>query len=59
MTMDDATAAIASAGLVPRTELVTSDEAPGTVLSQDPAGGTRIGTGSQVNIRVASPVGQD
>ena len=59
MTMDDATAAIASAGLVPRTVLVTSDEAPGTVLSQDPAAGTRIGTGSQVNIRIASPVGQD
>ncbi|MFA9270155.1 MAG: Stk1 family PASTA domain-containing Ser/Thr kinase [Baekduiaceae bacterium] len=56
---DDATAALQDAGFtVGTTEDETADAEPGTVLSQNPAGGARAKRGSRVNLVVAAEPAQ-
>jgi Tol biopolymer transport system component len=48
-----AAAAVASAGLVPSTVLVLSDQPPGTVVAQDPAPDTEVASGGTVVLSVS------
>ena len=49
----DAVATLRSAGLVPRVVDIFSDEPEGTVIAQDPKGGTSIVEGSDVRLNVS------
>jgi eukaryotic-like serine/threonine-protein kinase len=52
-TLSDAVTALQNAGYIPRPRLVKSNQIPGTVISQSPAGGTKAASGSGVVIKIA------
>jgi len=51
--LGDASAAIASLGLVAEVQRVPSDSPPNTVIGQQPAAGTPVAAGSHVVLRVS------
>ncbi|MDQ4041004.1 MAG: Stk1 family PASTA domain-containing Ser/Thr kinase [Actinomycetota bacterium] len=56
--VEDATAMLEDAGFTVRTREQESDKEPGTVLQQDPAGGTSVAEGSRVTLTVAKESSQ-
>src|SRR5262245_35891292 len=53
-TLSQAVTTLQNAGYIARPQLVKSSKTPGTVVSQKPTGGTKVGGGTAVQIKVAS-----
>jgi eukaryotic-like serine/threonine-protein kinase len=53
-TLSQAVTTLQNAGYIARPRLVKSSKTPGTVVSQKPAGGTKVGRGTAVEIKIAS-----
>lgn len=55
MSQEDATAALEEAGFTVRTTQIKSDDTAGMVVVEDPAGGSREASGSEVVLHLATP----
>ncbi|MEE8721757.1 MAG: PASTA domain-containing protein [Eggerthellaceae bacterium] len=55
MSQEDATAALEEAGFTVRTTQIKSDDTAGIVVVEDPAGGSRETSGSEVVLHLATP----